>query len=373
MKKLCCFFNYNPLYRYPIYHTMDEELNCDFYFGDSTFESIRQFDPRTLKGYKKSLHVIKLFRSYQWHSGVSSLLKGYSDYLITGQFEYLTNWVIILYAKLTGKRVFCWTHGVSNPTTRKWKQRLIEKLFFRNMNGILMYNKYRIPYMTKMGISPERISVIHNSLNTPLQTSIYQKLRPSTIYVDHFHNDYSTIIYIGRIQKRKKIDILIKAVAMLHRNNHPVNLIFVGEIMQGVTIEPQVQKEGLENFVWLYGPCYDERQNAELIYNANVCVCPAEVGLTAVHSLSYGTPVISNNDFDAQMPEFEAIKQGETGSFYQANDYKSLAEEILRWTDITSSQRTAIRDIGRKVIMESWSISYQIKILKSTFPDYISE
>ena len=53
--------------------------------------------------------------------------------------------------------------------------------------------------------------------------------------------------------------------------------------------------------------CYNEEANAELLYNASVCVCPAEVGLTAIHSLLFGTPVVSNDNFDEQMPEFESI------------------------------------------------------------------
>jgi len=33
MKKLCCIFNYNPHYRFPIYREMDLKLNCDFFGG----------------------------------------------------------------------------------------------------------------------------------------------------------------------------------------------------------------------------------------------------------------------------------------------------------------------------------------------------
>ena len=35
MKKICCFFNYPPHYRYAIYNAMDRTLNCDFFFGDA--------------------------------------------------------------------------------------------------------------------------------------------------------------------------------------------------------------------------------------------------------------------------------------------------------------------------------------------------
>ena len=226
--------------------------------------------------------------------------------------------------------------------------------------------------MEAIGISANKLFVIHNSLDSPFQTDIYDKLQPSSIYRDHFHNDLPTVIYIGRIQKRKKIDLLVKAIAYLYHDNNPLNLVIVGKATQENDIEQLVLDKGIADHVWFYGPCFEEEKNAELLYNAAVCVCPAEVGLTAIHSLTYGTPVISNNDFDTQMPEFEAIINGETGSFYQAGDIPSLAQEIVRWSNKTTEERTAIRARARKEITTSWSINYQIDVLRNVFPDYKS-
>lgn len=113
------------------------------------------------------------------------------------------------------------------------------------------------------------------------------------------------------------------------------------------------------------------KKNAELLYNAAVCVCPAEVGLTAIHALSYGTPVVSNNDFETQMPEFEAIQEGLTGSFYEADNTKSLADEILLWTTKTEEERAAIRQRARDEVEQRWSVDYQMGILKDVFSQYL--
>ncbi len=48
-----------------------------------------------------------------------------------------------------------------------------------------------------------------------------------------------------------------------------------------------------------------------------------------MHSLMYGTPVISNNDFVSQMPEVEAVVPGFTGDFFETNDASSLAMVIM--------------------------------------------
>ena len=52
------------------------------------------------------------------------------------------------------------------------------------------------------------------------------------------------------------------------------------------------------------------------------------VGLTAIHSLSFGTPVLTHNNFDNQMPEVQAINEGENGGFFIENDLEDLIKKI---------------------------------------------
>ena len=119
---------------------------------------------------------------------------------------------------------------------------------------------------------------------------------------------------------------------------------------------------GLTN-VWFYGACYDEKQICEFLYNADLCVSPGNVGLTAMHAMSFGLPVISHNNFPMQMPEFEAIIDGETGTFFKENDIQSLAEAIKRWDSI-AVDREKIRQACYKVIDEKYNPHKQVELLK---------
>ena len=200
MKKLCCVFNYNPLYRLPIYQAISENFDCDFYFGDTVFSPLRGFEPRELKGFKKYLHASKFLRAFVWYSGIHEVLKHeYTHYIVTGSHEYIGNWIILLYAKLTGKKVIGWGHGPKQYET-SFKRRFLRKLFFRSLDHMLLYNNYNIKFLEFLGVNNSKISVIHNSLNTELQAKLFEKLTPSGIYKKHFGNDNPTIIYIGRIR-----------------------------------------------------------------------------------------------------------------------------------------------------------------------------
>ena len=48
--------------------------------------------------------------------------------------------------------------------------------------------------------------------------------------------------------------------------------------------------------------------------------------ILAIHALAYGTPVITHDDLDRQMPEVEVISEGLTGAFFKHGDVADLAE-----------------------------------------------
>lgn len=363
--KICFFFNYNPLYRLPIYKTIDGSFDCDFYFGDGESATIKQFDPKLLNGFKGILHYKRI--KHTWFSffcGITKIFKSeYKQYVITGDVFNLSLWLLLIYCKFTGKKVYNWTHGVYSPLNNIIT-RNTHRLFNRLFSGAFMYNSYACQYMKDLGFKESQLYVIHNSLDTDLQTAEYERHPVSNIYSDHFDNSYPVVLYIGRIQKRKKLDLLVEAVASLNENNRFVNLVIVGDYSQDTEIQQMVKDKGLSSNVWFYGASYEEHTNAELIYNAHVCVCPEKVGLTAIHSLSYGTPVISNDSFNTQMPEFESIVDGVTGSFYKTGNIYDLATKILKWCLISDEGREETRLAARREITNEWSVPYQINVLE---------
>lgn len=365
--KICCVFNYNPLYRYPIYHRMDEDFNCDFYFGDTVFEQLKSFDAKKLKGFRGTIKARKTgLKSFVWHSGILPIFnRKYTHYILTGDAAAIVNWMIIFYAMIFNKKVYLWTHGIKE-NIEKSTTKCFLKIFYTHVAGILMYNHYNCKYMKTLGVKEECLHVIHNSLDSEKQTSLYNKLVSSNnrdIYIKHFNNNNPVIIYIGRIQKRMKVEMLIDALCILKERGLSVNAVIVGQYVDGVDIEKIVQERGLEQSVWMYGPSFDEEMNSELLYNADVCVAPGTIGLTAIHSLSYGTPCITHSNHSKTGPEFEAIKDGITGSFFEENNVYSLADAISYWVNMPSDKRLNVRLSARKEIEENWCVDSQIGLL----------
>jgi hypothetical protein len=48
-----------------------------------------------------------------------------------------------------------------------------------------------------------------------------------------------------------------------------------------------------------------------------------------MHALGYGTPVLLHDSVEEHFPEWEAVKEAETGWFYRYDDLSDCAEKII--------------------------------------------
>lgn len=237
-------------------------------------------------------------------------------------------------------------------------------------------------------------------------------------YATHFGNHDPVILFIGRIQPSKKTALLIEAWSRLNREGQPCNLVLIGgqitentDVSDDLTkhygyggdgnrghtdplpsvsstvlqsqssqspgsnvLEPDMDSgsgtlfpeipEALKERLWLTGPLYDEARLAPLIYHADICVSPGNVGLAAIHCLTYGLPVITHDNPARQGPEFEGITPGVTGDFFRKDDLEDLYRIIKRWICLSPEEREKVRDKCYKTIEARYTPQYQIRVLK---------
>ena len=362
--KLCLLYNFAQHYRTSIFKLIDQEYDCDYVFGDS-YLNIKKMDYALLNGKVTEVTTMHLGR-WAYRPGIQKLLwKGYDSYIVLGETQVLSTWLFCIRARLfhPRKRVYFWTHGWYGKETKA--ERVLKKLFFKLPNGgIFLYGNYARDLMIKEGFNPDKLYVIHNSLAYEEQVAIRQELSPQPIYSVHFGNDYPNLFFVGRLTTIKKLDMVLKAMAQLRDKGQMYNMTFIG----GGEIQDSLSKLasdlGLQNNVWFYGPCYDEKVLGEMIYNADLCVSPGNIGLTAMHALVFGTPATTHDDFPHQMPEFEAIREGVTGTFFKYNDVESLANSISRWFAENGNKREEVRRACMKEIDENWTPQFQLSVLK---------
>ena len=339
---------------------MDKELPCDFYFGDSRPGNIEELDVSLLSNFKGKFHNVS-FGPFYWQCGALKLLKSdYTDIITPGDIHCISTWLFLFLAKIFNKRLFFWTHGAygNEKLLRRW----LIHMRYSYLEGIFLYGNYAKEFLINYGVPENKLHVIYNSLDYDKQTPMRSIIKPSKIYQSHFGNEYKNIVFIGRLTKVKKLDQIIKAMIMLKGRNVNLNLTFIGEGTERTMLTQLAVENGLNDRIWFYGALYEEKKIAEFLYNADMCVSPGNVGLTAMHAMSFGTPVITHNDFAFQMPEFEAIEDGRTGTFFERDDISSLANAIERWSNINLN-REEVRQNCYSVIDSKYNPHVQISTM----------
>lgn len=364
--KLCLIYNFAQHYRTSIFKLISEEFDCDFLFGDS-MSDVKKMDYGILKGKVTETHTNKLFAGWTWQHGVvGQLFKDYDNYILLGETRALSTWMFCILARFLfpQKKVYFWTHGWYGKETKI--EAFIKKIQFKLPNGgIFTYGEYARQLMIKEGFRADKLFVIHNSLAYNQQMEIRKSLNASDVYHSHFGNTNYNLFFVGRLTPIKKLDQILDAMVICNGKGHRYNLTFIGGGTEMENLRAKVDDLGLKNQVWFYGPCYDEKELSSLIYNADLCVAPGNIGLTAMHSMVFGTPCITHNDFPYQMPEFEAIKEGETGSFFKRDDINDLAKCIEKWFNTNGRMRDKIRQNCMDVIDKEWNPYFQTEVLKN--------
>jgi glycosyltransferase involved in cell wall biosynthesis len=361
---ICCIFNLAAHYRAAIYRRIDQEFDSHFYIGDRVHIPIKLMDYEELKGFKGILQYVPLGYNFYWQkNAVKLVFKPYQHYILNGEPHCVSTWLILFFANILGKKTYLWTHGwYGNEGLLK---RILKKIFFLLSYKVLLYGDYARQLMIKEGFKPEKLHCIYNSLDYENQCAVRKNLALTDIYKKHFGNDFPVLIYIGRIQKIKKLKLLVEALRILIKKGVECNIVIVGNLADDNSIEGIVTNYELKENVWFYGPCYDERKIGELIFNAELCITPGNIGLTAMHSLAYGTPVITHDNFTEQGPEFEAIEKGVNGDFFIFDNVDSLVNSILNWLNNNSQKSSTMKEDCFSVIDRKYNPNYQIQVLKS--------
>jgi len=345
-KKVTIVYPYFAHYREPIFNELNDNLK-DFdieYIGDikANIPSLKTID------FNEKLHFTSVkniwFGKWLWQYGLFiKLLRSKPESIIfLGQFNIISTWINALFFKMIGTKVYFWGHGCyGNETGLK---KIIRSLFNKIPDMHLLYGHYAKDLFIQLGWNQKKLKVIYNSLDYKKQKKVLSTLsKVSEFEVRRsLFNEYAELpllVFIGRLTSVKQLELLIESVHILKENGSPCNCLIIGSGPEYQKLKTMAFNLGVSSSVNFFGECHDENIIGGLIYSADLCVSPGNVGLTAIHSLSYGTPVITHDNFGYQMPEFEAITHNVTGSFYKYGSIESLVECISYWVTLPQNEK----------------------------------
>ncbi len=340
-KKIAVVSNCMPHYRIPIYNLLSSSKSNNYTIITGTKMNIQ------LKVADKILATIKpeeggvrwiqvkniwIFNRFLWQKGLLKELKksNYDTIIMLGTVYYLSTWVAAILWRLRGKKIIFWTHAFIRD--EKNILGFLRTMFYKLAHQFLVYGQRGKDIMVSKGFDPNKIKLVYNSLDYDNQIRIRRSNQDFTPIIHFKNSELPTIGYIGRILKQKKLDLLVEAVKNLHHHEIFCNAIIVGDGADIEELKSLVSSYKLNDFFYFYGPCYDENIVFKLLSQTCIIVSPGEVGLTAIHAMTYGLPIITHDKLDEQGPEYACIKADLTGDFFDYyNPIESLSTVLIKW------------------------------------------
>lgn len=235
----------------------------------------------------------------------------------------------------------------ARPTEREPLERIAgERLVARTADRIVVATSHERDLLAQCyGARPEDIDVVPCGVDL----DVFQPLDKDAARRQlGLADDERIILFVGRIEPLKGIDILISAAAQLHEEADFFHAVIVGGDARAKTrvreLKSLATSLGVEHHVSFVGPVDHER--LPLYYSAaDVCVVPSfyeSFGLVAVEAMACGTPVVASRVGGL----VTTVRDGETGYLVPWRCPEPFAERLdllLRNDELRASLGGAAR------------------------------
>lgn len=249
--------------------------------------------------------------------------------------RYLSTTPAVRWMHARGRKVIGW--GLGSPAVHGLRRKR-RFAFVGQFDAMLSYSRRGAEEYAALGFPREKVFVAHNSVSPAPEQKPNAKPRTA---------NRATLLFVGRLQARKRVDYLLRACAELGSNP---NFVVVGDGPERVALE------SFANDVYPSAEFIGAKHGAELkpyFDQADLFVLPGTGGLAVQEAMSYGLPVIVAKGDGTQD---DLVREG-NGWQIPPDNYATLV----------STMKNALSDIARlrEMGQESFRIvSEEINIQK---------
>jgi glycosyltransferase involved in cell wall biosynthesis len=171
--------------------------------------------------------------------------------------------------------------------------------------------------LVERGLDPKRIEVIPNGIDVDFFTPA-----PAV------RADRPTLVFLGRLKKYKRVDLVIDAVSLLKARGVDVELLVVGEGEMRGPLEARVRRLGLEDRVRMLG-FLAEAEKRDVLRRAwiHVLTSPKEGwGISNLEAGACATPSVVSDAPGLR----ESVVDGRTGLLVPHGNVQAFAEALER-------------------------------------------
>lgn len=248
----------------------------------------------------------------------------------------LSNYVLLLRRILFKTPVAYWGHGANFQSIaplglrEKWKRFLLTKV-----DWWFAYTEATVAILLDAGFPRDKITCLNNAIDTSeFKGQISSVTETELLELKKKYNlpvDARIGLFCGSLYPEKKLELLISAADLVHRDIPEFRLIVIGDGPSGDYLRQEFQSRPWAISVGIKRG----REKAALFKLSNVMLNPGLVGLHVLDAFSAGLPMITTNNA-LHSPEIVYLKENVTGRLTEDNpyDYADAVSGLLKNQDL---------------------------------------
>jgi glycosyltransferase involved in cell wall biosynthesis len=330
-----------PSYRIPFFDALAKACpqGLSVYAGDPRPEEALSNGAVPMEAqffHARNIHLFSGLFYACWQTDILKWLEGWQPQVLIMEANprYPRSYTAINWMRKRGGKVIGWGLGSPEPHGPFADVRLRRrKNFIGKFDALITYSQSGSEEYARLGFPADMIFTAPNAV-APKPTHPLPE-RPK-----EFRAGKASVLFVGRLQARKKVDQLIRACAQLPAQQQPqLSIVGDGPLRR--------ELESLANEVYPMTKFHGAQHGSELdnlLQNADLFVLPGTGGLAVQQAMSFGLPVIVG------------AADGTQSNLVQPENGWMLAESSVEC--LSSTIKAALGNISR--LRKMGAASYQI-------------
>lgn len=287
------------------------------------------------------------------------LFTKYDLVYVEGNPRYFSMALLATMLRLTGRRVVLWAMVHS---FRNFHLGLLLRLFwYRMFKQVLVYSDAEANFLSAKGFD-QQIVGINNGVDYELITKAALAWPHSRLREWRDSNglgNRTIILSCSRLDKKNKFEQILQVLPQLIKNHPTLLWCVIGDGPERIALEAQTRELGLKNHVRFLGKIYSENEQAPWFLSSQLLAHPGAIGLTLLHAMAFGLPVVTHKDARRHGPEFAAMIPGEHGLTHCEDALDEISSSLLELLNNESLCRK-MGHAGKKVVKDRYNTGVMV-------------
>lgn len=295
-----------PHYRIPLFRELAKQLNLLVIHSQGE-PSGNWSNAKVMAGFK-SLELNAVIFRLRWNGIlcritfmpklIGVLNQYHPDVIISEGFTNMLNAILVIsYSKLHSIPLIIWDSGRKSNKRMGLLRKILEPInifILKSASALIAYGSEAKKYFLSFKIDEKKIFIAQNTIDVDACSNKKQALLDNPTEVNDIIKLYSlkdkkVLLYVGGLEKRKKVLDLVEIVHELSFSYTNLCLLIVGNGPEENNIKDFIQRKKIKNCIML-GRVVDGIE--PLFLASDVFVLPGQGGLAINQAMAFGKPII---------------------------------------------------------------------------------